>query len=499
MKLPQFFNNWLSLIGAVIAIISLFMIGFLFVVSVFLNEGSYYLGLFTYIILPVFLIIGLILIPIGLVRKIKRDRKHKVTPGRKWPAVDINNPKHRRAAIIFGTGSILFLLLSAIGSYEAFHYTESVEFCGKICHKVMKPEYVAYQNSTHARVACVTCHVGPGADWYVRSKMSGLYQVYAVTTGNYPKPIPTPITNLRPARETCEQCHWPEKFYSRQLITKKHYLANEENSEWDILLNMKIGPELSALGLKEGIHWHISPDVRVEYMPVSAKRDTIRWIKYTNLKTNKVTIYRNKKHNEKLPDTAEHQIRVMDCMDCHNRPSHDYRDPVDFIDDALTRGSISKELPDIKFVSMDILNKEFSSTDSAMKFIEAEVLTYYEFMYPEILDTNSSAINQAIGTMQEEFKKNIFPEMKVRWDVYPNHLGHIESNGCHRCHTDNHVSASGKTISRDCNLCHNILGQGSPDEITVNATNTSMEFKHPIDIGEAWKTTPCSDCHKDLY
>ncbi|MDZ7743037.1 MAG: NapC/NirT family cytochrome c [Bacteroidota bacterium] len=499
MKLPHSYNNWLSLIGSVIAIISLFMIGFLFVVSVILDQGSSYLGLFTYIILPVFLIIGLLLIPIGMWRKIRRERKSGQVYEKKWPRIDFNESKQRRATVIFGLGSVLFLLLSAIGSYEAFHYTESVEFCGKLCHKVMKPEYVAYQNSPHARVACVTCHVGPGADWYVRSKMSGLYQVYAVTTGNYPKPITTPVSNLRPARETCEQCHWPEKFYARQLIAKKHYLADENNTEWDINLNMKVGPKLSALGLQEGIHWHINPDVKIEYIATTEKRDTIPWVKYTNLKTGEEIIYVNEDF-EGDPSTMEKsELRTMDCMDCHNRPSHDYRDPVDFIDDALTRGAISKDLPDIKIVSMDVLNKEFSTTDSAMEFIEQEVNFYYDLMYPEILDTSAAMVEQAIATIQEEFKKNIFPEMKVRWDVYPNHLGHVETDGCHRCHDDKHVSKSNHVISRDCNICHDIISQGYPGQLEYATKDTTLEFRHPVDIGEAWKTTACAECHFKLY
>jgi len=213
MKLPKSFYNWISLGGATLAIISFFIILFLLLISMLYSGGSSYIGLFTFIILPVFLVIGLILIPIGMLRKTKNDKKTTAPPEqKKWPIINLNDARYRNAWLIFSIGTLLFLMLSAIGSYEAFHYTESNRFCGSVCHSVMEPEYTAYQNSPHARVACVECHVGPGAGWYVKSKLSGLYQVYAVTTGNYPKPIPTPIENLRPARETCEECHWPEKF-----------------------------------------------------------------------------------------------------------------------------------------------------------------------------------------------------------------------------------------------------------------------------------------------
>ena len=105
----------------------------------------------------------------------------------------------------------------AFVGYNAFLFTESVTFCGRICHTVMEPEYTAYLNSPHARVRCVDCHVGAGAEWYVKSKLSGVHQVYAVTFHTYETPIPTPVKNLRPARETCEECHWPQKFFGAQL------------------------------------------------------------------------------------------------------------------------------------------------------------------------------------------------------------------------------------------------------------------------------------------
>ncbi|MEK6552102.1 MAG: NapC/NirT family cytochrome c, partial [Bacteroidota bacterium] len=223
LKLPHSSQNWISLIGVTIALISLFMIIFLFAIT-FTSGGGTYLGLVVYIILPGFLVFGLIMVPVGMFLKVRRDKKHHVLPKREWPQVNLNDIRHRHAFFIFAIGTTIFLFLTAFGSYEAFHYTESVEFCGRLCHEVMKPEYTAYQNSPHAKVACVACHVGEGADWYVRSKLSGLYQVYAVTLGIFPRPIETPISNLRPARETCEQCHWPQKFYSRKLVTQRHYL-----------------------------------------------------------------------------------------------------------------------------------------------------------------------------------------------------------------------------------------------------------------------------------
>jgi len=499
LKLPYSSQNWLSLIGATVALVSLFMIAFLFVINTFTGQSRSYLGLIVYIILPTFLVLGLILIPTGMFLKIRKDRKNKFIPTNDWPEINLNDIRHRNGFFIFSIGTTIFLFLSAFGSYEAFHYTESVQFCGTLCHTVMIPEYTAYQNSPHAKVACVECHVGAGADWYVRSKLSGLYQVYAVTLGTIPRPIETPITNLRPARETCEQCHWPQKFYAHKLRTEKHYLPDEKNSEWDITLTMKIGAPLSALGLQEGIHWHINPNVRIEYKSSDKKREKIPWVRYTNLKTGEVQVYqdRNAGTDVKMLDSME--TRTMDCMDCHNRPSHSYQPPTFFINNALTAGSIPKELPWIKSKALEILGKEYSTTDTAMIVIRDEINKYYQQKYPDIYSNKKYLVDNAVKGIQDAYKKNIFPEMKVRWNVYPNNIGHIEFMGCFRCHNDSHSTPQGRLIKKDCNTCHYINAQGPPNKLEVSFVNAFLQFKHPgEEAGDAWKEMFCAECHTGL-
>lgn len=436
----------------------------------------------------------------GMIIKYQKDKKQNIVYEKGWPKVDLNDPKTRNAITIFGIGSVFFLLISAVGSYEAFHFTESVKFCGTLCHTVMKPEYIAYQNSSHARVACVACHVGQGADWYVRSKLSGLYQVYAVTMGTYPKPIPTPIVNLRPARETCEECHWPQKFYSRQIIVEKHYLADENNTEWDISLQMKTGPVYSALGLQEGIHWHINPDVKIEYVATEEDRQNIPWVRYSNKKTGEIFIYEDETIQLSQQQLDSLEIRVMDCMDCHNRPSHDYHTPVRFINNSITAGNIPKKLPGIKSLAMTVLNgANFSTTDSVLNYIQSEVLNYYQSNYIDIYNSKKELIEQAIKGIQDEYQKNVFPEMGVKWSAYQNNIGHLEFVGCFRCHNDRHQTKEGMLISRDCNLCHSIVAQGVPDTLQTSSVFGELEFVHPNDPDAQWKTELCSECHKDLY
>jgi len=499
MKLPPTSKNWLTIIGSIIAGINLALIFLLFIISTIFNKGDTNLGLFIYIILPGFFILGLLLIPVGMIRERRRISKLSVREESRFPKMDLNDPRHRNAFIIFTITTIIVLFLSTLGSFQAFHITESVEFCGKLCHKVMEPEYTAYQNSPHANVACVECHVGSGASWYIKSKLSGLHQVYAVMTKTYPTPIETPLHDLRPARETCEKCHWPQKFYARTLWTNKYFLADSVNSEWDIMLQMKTGPEYSGLGLKEGIHWHINPDVNIEYISENDKRENITYVKYTNKKTGAVKIFRNSGNPISDSLVTASVPRVMDCIDCHNRPSHNYNSPTVYFDKAMLRGAISKDIPFFKKAAMGILKETFSDRDTALIKIKESITSYYTAGFSDYYSKNKSLIDSSITAVQKAFAENTFPKMKVTYDHYPEHIGHLESDGCFRCHNDAFVAADGTKISRECNLCHTIVGQGRQGSMEFSNIKENLEFKHPINIGTAWKEANCSECHKFLY
>jgi nitrate/TMAO reductase-like tetraheme cytochrome c subunit len=502
MKLPRTYYNPTSLAGTILAAVSALIIVFFMITMTFFEGDATgaYVGIFSYIILPVFLIIGLILIPVGMARRSKRIKREGEDSVVSKIVLDLSNQSHWNAVGLFILVSILFLLLTGIGSYKAFHYTESNKFCGTLCHSVMEPEYTAYQESAHSRVTCVECHVGEGAKWYVRSKLSGLYQVYSVTFNKYPTPIETPIHNLRPARETCEECHWPEKFYSQNLLTEKNYLADSANTEWDIQLKMKIGSEHSALGLMEGIHWHINSDVKIEYIASSDKREYIPWVRFVNRATGDTTLYQdiNEPLDQEAIDTLE--MREMDCLDCHNRPSHQFQPPQKFTDDLIAAGVIPVELPEVKSLAMQVFNyNTFTDRDSGAVLISESVRDFYNTGYPEIADAHPELIDRAIEGFLTGYDKNYFPKMKANWDAYPNHIGHSEFNGCFRCHNGNHESEDGSVISRDCNLCHTIVGQGTPDNFETSSVDVPLDFRHPVDIDEAWKEMACSDCHRYLY
>ncbi|WP_159520336.1 NapC/NirT family cytochrome c [Sunxiuqinia indica] len=500
MKLPSSIRNWISITGAILAVFNLASILSLMILNTIFGFGGSYIGIFIYLVLPAFMIIGLLLIPIGMRINRKKARKAK-SEGRElnWPILDFNNVAVRNASTIFIVGTVFLLIISSIGSYEAFHYTESVEFCGKLCHQVMEPEYVTYHGSSHERVACVECHVGAGAGWYVKSKLSGMYQVYSVLAKKYPKPIPTPIENLRPARETCEECHWPEKFYDRKLRVEHSFLADDNNTEQIVHLQIKTSSKATVHGMEKGIHQHISPDVKIEYKAVDHDRQIIPWVKYTNTKTGESQTYTDGDYPLSQAELDTLETRVMDCLDCHNRPSHNYRVPQNFIDQSMAEGRISKTLPSIKLIAMMALYQEYPTKDSAFAAISSQVREYYELVEPEVLENRTAEVEQAIAEIQDQYAHNFFPLMNVSWKYYPNNVGHMENDGCFRCHNDRHAAESGQVISKDCNLCHNILAQGTPDEMEYSESFEPLEFKHPVDIGDDWKTESCSVCHSALY
>ncbi len=497
-KSTKAFYNWLSLTGFIITVNSLILILVLYLFSIFSAQPNTYLGLYIYIILPAFLVMGLLLIPIGVAISLRKI-KGAMRTGDTWPVINLNKRQDWATLAKIFLVTLIFLVASAMGSYRAFQYTESVEFCGILCHQVEEPEYVTYLHSSHARVTCVECHVGEGSDWYVKSKVSGLYQVYSTIFKKYQRPVPTPVHNLRPERQTCERCHWPEKFYSRKLRIQRSYLADSANTEWNLSLIMKIGPEFNSRGNSEGIHWHINKNFRIEYASNTRNRESIPWVRLTNLKTGEVKTFTDEANppDKKALDTME--VRNMDCIDCHNRASHLFKSAPDYTDNAFVSGLIPKNIAFFKQAAMQALKSPFQDKDTAMRCIRETVLKYYRDNHPEVLKNDEQRIRKAITAIQGEYNLNAFPYMRADASQYPNHIGHLESDGCFRCHSGRHKTAQGETISRDCEICHTIIAQGPTGKIANAYINSTLEFEHPTHIGGKWKTEFCSECHRELY
>jgi nitrate/TMAO reductase-like tetraheme cytochrome c subunit len=439
----------LSLLGAAIAATALVLFVTLFVMEILGFEGGPYLGILSYLILPLMVVVGVLLMPVGVWRAKKREARGEQEPP--LPVVDFNKPATRRALATFGLLSLVGVVVLAVGSFKAVHWMESVEFCGTACHTVMQPEYTAYLRSPHSRVACADCHIGSGADWFVKSKISGSWQLIAVTFNLYPTPVPTPVHNLRPARDTCEQCHYPGKFSGDRLKVRVHYAEDEQNSEMHNVLLVKVGGQHGRNS--SGIHWHVDPGVTIRYLS-DPSRETIYDVEMTD-KDGKKTVYKTK---EEAPAGSE--WRTMDCVDCHNRPTHIHRPPAIEVDMALDQGTIDKSLPFIKREGLRAIQVEYPSHEAARDGIAKDIAGYYAQNYP---DAPKPAVEQAGKALGDIYSWNVFPAMKVTWNTYPNHIGHKDSPGCFRCHDRKHKSEDGAKISKDCDSCHTILAEDEAD------------------------------------
>ncbi len=490
-KLPDIFYNPISMAGAIIASVVFGTILILMVVSAMWSSLPPYFGIVTFIVFPAVLIVALLIIPLGALIERKRYHQLAQTGGSLMPKIDLSEPKQRRAFFIFSTGTLLLMVFTAIGSYRAFEATESVQFCGELCHRVMKPEFVTHADSPHARVACVQCHVGPGASWYVKSKLSGAYQIYAVLFNKFPRPIPTPIKNLRPARVTCEQCHWPQSFKGERRITKTFYLEDSVNTRWDLDMLVRIGRSTSAEPQRPSVHWHVTHTV--EFIPTDSTSQTIPWVRVVD-KNGKTETFTTS-DNPFTPDSIKHvKIKTMDCMDCHNRPTHIIKSPGDAINDAMATGDISPALPWIKQEGVNALVPRYVNTKDALDSIALYINSFYHRKYPQVATHDGSAITGAIASLQTIYKQNFFPYMRADWRAYPNDLGHMEYQGCFRCHDGHHKSADGQLIPHSCTTCHVILAEGSKPDSVVNLDG--VPFVHPhVGIGDSWKDGSCTDCH----
>ena len=305
----------------------------MFLIDLIAAHPSPYIGILAYLVAPGFLICGLLLIGFGALRERRRISKGEAAEPPEYPRLDLNDAATRSAILSFVVFLTLFVMVSGAGSYKAYEFTESVSFCGQSCH-VMHPQFTAYQNSPHARVACVECHVGSGASSYLKSKVSGTRQVVKVVLNNYPRPIPTPVHNLRPAQETCEQCHWPKKFYGTQLKVFTHYSSDEKNTRRQIRLLINTGGGDPATGTPEGIHWHMNIANEIDFVAADEHRQVIPYIHVKDAQGH-VTEYfaqDSKLTKEQITQAAK---RRMDCIDCHSRPAHVYLPPEQAVDESL--------------------------------------------------------------------------------------------------------------------------------------------------------------------
>lgn len=444
-----FGNNPISLAGGAITTASgVVMIGFWGMELLGRPNANPYLDIIFYLILPALFVLGLVLIPIGVFVRHRALQAAGKIPA-VYPKIDLNDRIFRHGLDIVLVATIVNLLVVSVASYRGAAYMDSPQFCGQSCH-VMHPEYTAYQISAHSHVECVSCHIGAGAESYFAAKVDGTKQLFEVGFNRYPKPIPSPVRNLRPARIICEGCHTPAKFVGEKLLVKSSFADDAQNTETQTVLVLHLGG-LDGLSHLTGIHGvHLG---HIEYITTDASRTTIPWVERRNA-DGSGTAYAASTLRGAVP---QGERRVMDCIDCHNRAAHTFVPAEEALNQAMQAGAISPALPWIHKEGLELLKATYEGEADAAAKIPARLEAFYRTTNPGVLTAQATQEQAAARELVKLYSENVFPDMKVTWGTHPNHIGHQSYPGCFRCHDGDHMAKDGTSITQDCAACHNLL------------------------------------------
>jgi hypothetical protein len=496
----QLYRNWMSYVGGLVMVGALAVIVFAVLSQLTVDEPSPYAGIFTYLIFPAVLVVGLLLFLWGMRRESKR-RRREGGGAKPYPVINFNRPEHRRLLGYLTGAGILAFGGTGTATYNAYHYTSSTEFCGTVCHTPMGPEYTAYLDSPHAHVDCVDCHVGTGASFYVKSKINGAMQMIELFLDTYNRPIPIHTQDLRPAQDTCEKCHWSSKSWGSKLKQIPHFRYDEANTAEQISFTVFIGGGSETRGDTAGIHWHMAIDNEVTYAALDTDLQKIPWteVKYSDGTVRRYVSRSYKLSQEKLATLETHR---MDCIDCHNRPAHVFPVPDRAIDQALHRGSIDASIPWIKKATVDSINLHADDPNGSGDAVARDVKAHYQNELPEVWSKRQADIEAAAAFAARVWKRSAFPEMKLNWKTYPSNIGHRYWAGCFRCHDGKHESADGKVLEKTCDgLCHTAPARGKIEPLGFTDPNADTEKWHPWEMPKEHleirphQNVECQLCH----
>lgn len=449
----------LAIVGAVICTVSGVLILVLAMVGTFGYRGGPYLGILGYLIFPAIFLLGLAFVVIGSISTRRRAARALAT-GQAPPAppvIDFGKPRTRRLLLVVTAGTVATLVVLSVSGYTAVVFMDKPTFCAS-CHRVTGPEYAAYKRSPHARVECVECHIGSGASWFVKAKLSGVLEAVHYFARTYPRPIPVPVENLRPARDTCESCHWPAKFEGDKLVVKTRFRDDEASTPTKTVLLVHVGGGSGSRG--GGSHFHVAPGVRIRFL-ADRSLQKIDVVEVTRPDGTRSTYFASAGSPDPGPQADWH---VMDCIDCHNRPTHVFRSPEDALDLAIADGHIDRSLPFLRREGVRLLKVEYPSHEAARAAIRAGLLEFYEKLDSAAYAGRKAAAESVAKELGDIWATNVWPDMRITWGTYPSFIGHDASPGCWRCHDDGHKTRDGNsTLSQDCALCHSVLAQDDED------------------------------------
>jgi nitrate/TMAO reductase-like tetraheme cytochrome c subunit len=447
---PFFFygNNWVSLIGGALTTASaLILIGF-WVVDFFGHGGSNnpYLGIIFDLILPGLFILGLVLIPIGILWRRSRLKAAGNVPSI-FPEIDFRDPVFRHGIDFVVIATFINFVIVGTATYRGVAYMDTPNFCGQACH-VMAPEWAAYPVSSHAGVACTECHIAAGIRGFVHAKVNGTKQLLRVMANDYPRPIMAD-NKLPPAQTTCLNCHNANAYIGDKLLVETSYGDDEKNSVTKSIVLLHVGGR-NQFGQLSGIHGaHLG---HIEYISADSNNQTIPWVRKIDA-NGSITEFLSS--DAKGP--AKGQWHTMDCIDCHNRAAHSFDTPEEALNKDMAEGIPNSSLPFVHKQGLALLKTSYASQIDAATKITAGLEGFYRSQYPAVWNGQRAQIDQAAKTLVAIYGRNVFPFMKVTWGTHPNNIGHNAYPGCFRCHDGSHNAKSGKSITNDCSVCHNLV------------------------------------------
>ncbi len=454
--------NWIARIGVGLAVGGLIVFLFFEILMVTGAIANPYFDLIIFMTFPPLVLLGIGLTLLGWFQYRRQQRKQGLTERallKKRFHESYLQPRAfgtRIAWMVLGLSTVVVLFLLG-ATTQMLGFMEKPSFCGSACH-VMNPEWTAFQDSPHRNVACVQCHVGEGMEALVESKADGLRQMINEARGVYSRPIPTPVHQLRPANETCQDCHWAKDDVGEVVKVKPRFKTDEDSTRLYNTVALRVG---SGKGERGVIHWHASDDAEVRYASVGDAREEILWVETEDPEGN-VQRYENQAPNVARQATGEEHTRQMDCIDCHNRVAHVFHDPAKGIDDLIADDRIDRSLPFIKAKALALTTNDYPTKEVAADRIGNGLRSFYRENYPEVSRSKTVEVDAAADALQQFYARNIHPEMNVSWKTYADHRGHDAPGlGCLRCHNRKMVNDEGQALPYDCDFCHSILADES--------------------------------------
>jgi hypothetical protein len=436
----------LAIVGVLITTVSAVLFIALLIAAVAGLLTNPYAGIVVFVLLPALFVMGLVLIPVG-VRLRRRAVLRHPEAAIDWPVVDFRVVGVRRTALLITALTAVNIVIVLLAGYGSLHWMESPTFCGQVCHTPMQPQFTAWRSGPHAQIECVTCHIGEGARGFVHAKLNGVRQLVEVAAGSYSRPIPHGAGMPAGAQaETCAGCHTPGRPVGDRIRVFHEYADDEANADTATTLQMHMSrsPKSPA-----GIHWHADSGTRIEYIATDDAHQKIPYVKVTGPD--------GQVREFIAPDTPEQVVRdgsrhAMDCIDCHNTVGHPISaTPEKAVDRALAGHAASLTLPFARREGVRLVSAAYPSHEAADRAIDEGLRSFYRSRGGTV---DQQALAQTVSAVQDVYRRNVFPAMKVTFGSYPDNKGHITSDGCFRCHDESHATKDGKTISADCELCH---------------------------------------------